>query len=133
MTHLDEDTIIKFQLEVLDKKDLNKIEDHLRSCEICSSKLNKVKNQINLINSYNPKIEEQPFLIKRNVSTLGFWLKRAAVFLIIFLLGYYIFLTSKPTQVIVSKQQLVSKPPTINLHSFVECRNIDIYQNTFIF
>jgi len=129
MNHFDEDTILKFVLEVLDDDELKKVRDHLIDCEICNTKFNDIKKQNELIGSYNPDVENKFMPIYKKKNNYSVWIKRAAVLLMGFLLGYSASVILYPNQVVVVEQYLISKSPQAISTNFTECPNIDIYRN----
>jgi len=99
MKHFDEDTILKFVMELLSGEELINVTDHLKGCEICNNKLLSAKKQIELISSYKPEVENDNFPIYKKKNDYSVWLKRAAILLIGFLLGYLTSVILQPNQV----------------------------------
>lgn len=127
MKHIEEDTILKYLLEVLDDEELKRVRDHLTECEICNAKLNELKNQNELIASYNPEVNNSyiPFLKKKD--NYSIWFKRVAVLLVGFILGYSTSVLLRPDKVIIVEQYLIVKSPQVVSADFIQCPNIDIY------
>jgi hypothetical protein len=128
MKHFDEDTILKFSLEILDDEEAQKVRNHLSECEICTAVFDDLENQNKLIASYNPKLKNLYVPISKKQNTYSVWFKRAAILLIGFLLGYYTSTILQPEQITVVEQNLVSKSPQNTSTNFTVCPFIDIYR-----
>lgn len=126
MKHFDENTILKYLLEVLDENDSQSVKNHLSECDICLSILNDLKKQNELITSYNPKIENVYVPINKK-NNYPVWLKRAAILIIDFLLGYYTSTLLQPEQITIVEQFSVSKSLQVTSTNFTICPFIDIY------
>ena len=127
MKHIDEDRLLKFTLELLDKVDSEIVSEHLKECKTCSQKYEKIMNEVDLIGSFNPDIESNIIPIPRKNSTYSIWLTRAAVLLIGFLLGYSTsnMIQHKPVRIVA--QTFIPKNSQIDSSKFIECPNVDIY------
>ena len=127
MKHIEEDTILKFLLELLDDEEYKIVNDHITECEICNTILNELKKQNELIASYNPEVQNSYIPVFKKKKHYSIWLKRAAVLLIGFLLGYSTSLLLQPEKVMVVEQYLITKSPQVVSSGFIECPSIDIY------
>ena len=128
MKHFDDDTILKFVLELLDDEESVNITEHLTKCEICTAKLRNLEKQNKLIASYNPTMQEREIQKRENKINCSVWLKRAAVLLLGFLLGYSTSIIFQQNQVVISGQQFITKSPTVGISNFTQCPNVDIYR-----
>lgn len=128
MKHFDENTILKFSLEILDDDESQKVRNHLSECEICSVTLNSIEKQNKLITGYNPQIESVFVPINKLKINRSTWLKRAAILIIGFLLGYTTSFFFQPAKVLVVEQFSISKSPQVNSTVFSVCPNVDIYR-----
>ena len=129
MNHYDEDTIIKYVLETLDNNEFALVNNHLEECEICNAKADKVKNEIEMISSFNANIEDIEYQPKLKSSHSYVWLKRAAVLVIGFLTGYLTSTLTQPEQVNVVEQKLIPKTLGISALEFTSCSNTDVWVN----
>ncbi|MBL1213634.1 MAG: hypothetical protein D8M61_09840 [Ignavibacteriae bacterium] len=127
MKHIVEDTLLKYQLELLEGEELVNVKNHLTLCETCRLKLDKIKSELELISSYDPEVEDVhiPIAKKRRSSTL--WLRRAAVLLVGFVSGYSTSLYLQPDQVVVVSQYLNTNKTNISFDDYTFCPSVDIY------
>lgn len=127
MNHFDDEIILKFVLEILDEEKAVIIENHLVECETCSAKLNDAKKQLQIIGSYNPRIEKFDYPLPKRNDTLYIWVKRAAILIIGFLAGYTTSVLSQPDQITVVAQQLITKTPAVPVSQLISCQKVDIW------
>ena len=128
MNHFDDEVILKYSLEILGADESQQVREHLKECEICSSIFNDIERQNNLIASYNPEIESMVIPINKTQHRYKMWLKRAAVLIIGFLLGYAASILFQPERVVIVEQLFISKSPQVTPANFSACPQIDIYQ-----
>jgi len=127
MKHIDDDTLYKYTLELFDKTDSKRVCEHLRKCEICKNKLQKIEDEIELISSYNPNVElKMPSLPAKNSIGLV-WLKRAAVLIVGIFIGYSSSNLLQKDQILVVGQTFIPQNSLIDSTQFVDCPTIDIY------
>ena len=127
MCHFDRDTLYKYALELLNDSDSKFVDKHLLECERCKEKYHEVKNEFDLISSYNPELKvEIPQLPKKN--DIGIvWLRRAAVLFIGFLLGYSTYSLMQSEKVEIVGQSFIPQISYLDSTEFVKCPNVDIY------
>jgi len=125
MNHLNEDQLLNYVLETLDINDISAIQDHLEYCSECKIQLEKIKKELNVLQSFDPKIEETYFFPRKS-NKINYLLKIAAVLVLGFLSG---FLTSdyfNQPHINVRAQTIIPKSPTADSTEFVVCPNVDI-------
>ena len=54
MRHIDNDTLLKFVLELLDDQENQRIQLHLSQCERCKAALDNIRHQTDIIGSIVP-------------------------------------------------------------------------------
>jgi hypothetical protein len=122
MNHLDDDTLLKSVLELLDERDKMMVREHLSQCRKCSLRFNQVGNQIKAIGSFEPQIETEVHPLPPRKSTIVIPLLRAAAFLILgFFAGYLTSEFLRPRQVNVVQQHLITKSPVTSISGYTSC------------
>jgi hypothetical protein len=122
MNHLDDDTLLKSQLRLLDDRNEMQVREHLSQCKKCSLRFNQVGNQIKAIGSFEPQIEAEVHPLPQRKSTIVIPLLRAAAFLILgFLAGYFTSELLHPSQVNVVEQHLITRSPVTSISGYTSC------------
>ena len=127
MNHFDEETFLKYVLEILDENKTLSLKNHLAECNSCTSKFNETKKQLEVIGSFNPLIENNDFLVPKRNNVLSVWVKRAAVLIIGFIAGYATSFLSQPDRVTVIAQNLITKTPSVSITDFTSCQKVDVW------
>ena len=127
MQHYNEDNLLKYQLELLDGDELINLRTHLDSCQLCQTKLADIKNDVELISSYDPDINDVQIPIIKNRKSYAVWLKRAAVLLVGFVTGYSTSVFVQPDHVVVVGQYLNTAKTNAVMTDYTVCPSIDIY------
>jgi hypothetical protein len=125
--HFDEDTLLKYQLELLEDEEMADVKDHINFCESCNSKLDEIKIEINILSSYDPDLEDVQITVIRKTRNYTTWLKSAAVLLIGFVTGYSTSVFLQPNQIVVVSQYLNTNKSNILFDEFTVCPSVDIY------
>lgn len=128
MRHFNEETIIKYSLEILDDDESKKVREHLNECEVCLATLKSIAKQNKLITGYNPQIESIFIPVSKLKSNNLTWLKRAAIIIVGFVLGYAVSIIFQPEKVVVVEQFSISKSPYNYSTTFSICPSVDIYR-----
>lgn len=122
MNHLDDDTLLKSQLQLLDDRNEMQVREHLSQCEKCSLRFNQVGNQIKAIGSFEPQIETEVRPLPQRKSAIVIPLLRAVAFLILgFLAGHFTSEFLRPRQVNVVQQHLITKSPVTSISGYTSC------------
>lgn len=127
MCHFDKDTLYKYALDLLDDSDSKFIREHLKECELCEQKYNEIKDELDVISSYNPELKIDIPQLPKQGNSGRIWLKRAAVLFIGFLLGYSTSTLMQPDKVEIVGQSFIPRVSYLDSTQFIECQNVDIY------
>ncbi len=89
MNHLNEDTLLKLSLDLLEGKEKAEALSHLSECGECREAFGKLKSETEAIGSFVPELPEACYALPEVKSVSRLWLLRAAALLMIgFLSGY---------------------------------------------
>jgi hypothetical protein len=88
MNHIDDNTLYKFILKILDNNESGNIKGHIDECDHCSNKISLLKKEIDLIRGFNPDIELVPRQSKKIKTFNSVWLKAAAALVIGLTISY---------------------------------------------
>jgi len=118
MKHIDEDKLQQYILEILDPDEKSSIELHIAECTECMQNLNKIRQQTEIIGSFEPEIElpiiEMPM---QKIINFKHYFKIAAVFAVGFALGAILFGQSKTEYLTVVRHNIkTNQPKTIFPH-----------------
>lgn len=125
--HFDEDTLLKYKLELLEHEELADVKNHLTICQTCKSKIDEITAEIDLMSSYDPEVEEVYSPVTKNRKNYSVWLKRAAVLLVGFVTGYSTSVYVQPDHVVVVGQYLNTAKANDVITDYTVCPSIDIY------
>lgn len=125
--HFDEDTLLKYQLELLEDEELANVKNHINICESCKSKIDEIKAQINILSSYDPTVKDVQINKNRKRKNYSTWLKSAAVLLVGFVTGYSTSVYVQPDHVVVVGQYLNTAKANAVISDYTVCPSIDIY------
>jgi anti-sigma factor RsiW len=127
MTHIDEDTLLKSVLEILDEPEETTVRDHLSSCAGCRQKLSELQRNIAALGAVDfPVIKETPRQMAKTTPLSLRVLRAAAVLAVGFLGGYVTAELSNPGQPIVVAQNFVPAPVAAPVTQYVSCEQVDI-------
>lgn len=127
MDHLNDDILLKSALGLLDEAEEKRIEDHVKTCDQCRNQRNSMNHQIEIIGSFEPKLDVQAYPLPRARSIPFLPLLKAAAILIIgFMLGYLTSELSQPRAVSVMEQQLITKAPVTTMATYKTAEQVDI-------
>jgi hypothetical protein len=132
MNHLNKESLYKFVLEILDEKDSKLIAEHINSCELCSEKTTRIKEEIKFIGSYDTEAEVKVPELPHRKYFNSRWFQRAAILILGFLIGYSASTLTERKNVRIVEQNLIPKGIVLESAQFVECPNIDIYASTIL-
>ena len=111
MNHIDEDLLMKYALQLLEKQEAAALTEHLSECSDCRVRLDGVRQEIELIGSLEPKIEFPPIpLPKARGIRIPVWLRAAALLFAGFMIGYGASLFSEDQVVIVVPHRVSASP-----------------------
>ena len=130
MKHIDLDTIYKFELGLLNQKEIIDFKNHIARCAYCMENLNKVKNEIAMISSFNPNIDKSSNPLTNSKTNSLSLLKRAAVIIIGMLITYTAidnFVFSE--KIVVSGQKLIPQNSSMDSLELFETQNVDLYND----
>lgn len=127
MKHPDENTLLKYVLELLESEEETLVKIHIEKCENCKEKYKQIKDGTNLLKGFDPEIEtgNMSLPVKKEF-IFSFWLKAAAILLIGFILGYYTAIQINSKEVNVVEQNLISKPFSNPANEFTPCEQVDL-------
>jgi len=128
--HIDEDLLLKYKLELLEVNDAKRIENHISECKTCLEKSIEVKNQPNVIGGIKLNEENEFYLLDGKKSITTEWIKRAAIILIGFFLGYLTSQLIRPNHVVVVEQNLIPQPQKTVLENFSACSDENIWRGS---
>lgn len=125
--HISEDTLLKFQLELLEGPDERRVREHLSGCEKCSRRLEDLQKQTDIIKSFELDIGETVYPLPRGRRvTFMPLLKAAAVLAIGFLAGYLTSELTRPHPVDVVGQTLIPKAQVTSISRYTPCEPTDL-------
>jgi hypothetical protein len=127
MTHLDEDTLLKFVLETLDEPDAALVREHLSGCQLCTQQEKKFRMEVRRLSDVEVHVEAvTPPRLPRRMRILVVASRAAAILAVGFLAGYLTAELSSSVQPIPVQQRLVpvrvATPPT----GYTPCQAVDI-------
>jgi anti-sigma factor RsiW len=127
MTHLDDDTLLKFLLEILDGPDDSRVREHLARCERCKKRGEELQAQIRQLSRIEMQLGEvtAPPLPRRS-RLLTVVTRAAAILAVGFLAGYMTAELSNPIRPIAVQQRLVPGHPAVPSTGYYSCQAVDV-------
>ena len=127
MTHVDDDTLLKFVLEILDNPDESLVRDHLSMCTECRQKSANFQHDVAALGTVEFLHDRvaQPRMPRTTRGRLSA-LTAAAVLVAGFLGGYVTSELSNPDRVVVVQQHVQPTPVVVPVTQYVSCEQIDI-------
>ena len=130
MKHPDDDSLLKSVLELLDEHEASELKNHLRQCDDCRKRFERLRREMNIISSIEPKINQQTFPLPRSNNITYVTLMKAAALLIIgFMAGYGVSHLSSPECVNAVGHQLKPSAPPESLMRYAACESVDMAVN----
>jgi hypothetical protein len=123
--HVNEDTLIKLSLGLLDLQDDRKVRSHLESCPMCRLLQEDVDRTMRDIKNVAPQVTAKiPLLpFRRDRFT---WIRIAAMLVIGFGLGFAASESLRSPSITIVRQHLVPTPPVRPTNGFVACDDVDL-------
>jgi len=122
MTHISEDKLIQFSLEVIsDETEINKIVNHLNECSACNDRFEEVRKDIETIGSI--QLQTKPLVIPKIGRQKKYFypvLQAAAIFIFGIVTGYFVSNWSDREVTYISSSYLTLAPPADSFIGFTE-------------
>jgi len=126
MTHLDDDTLLKFHLEMLDPSDDVRIRQHLSACRQCGERDKKVQGEVGRLSEIEMRLDEvAPPPLPRRVRFFAVAARVAAVLAVGFLAGYMTAEVANPLPPNTVQQRLVPARLAAPPSGYVPCQAVD--------
>ena len=126
MSHFNEEILYKFVLDTLDSPKSNEIRNHSSKCELCQQRIEEIRRQIEILESFNPEIEMNRTTDKSSNNMKWIIPKAAAVILIGLIIGYSVSNYTIKEEIVVVGQSFIPHNNLMDSLRFVDCPNIDI-------
>jgi hypothetical protein len=128
MNHPDEDTLLKFVLEVLDASEARDLKSHVDACASCRRTCNTLERQVRQMGAVSFPVEtpDLPLPQAPRRSSAMFILRAAAVLIVGFILGYATALIREPDMRVVISQQFRPTAPRVSVSHPTPCEQVDI-------
>jgi hypothetical protein len=127
MTHIDEDTLLKYHLEMLEPTDAERVRDHLLACGQCMEVLEALRFDTAKLSAVEIRVGgiAAPPLPDRG-RLLAVASRAAAILIFGFLAGYITAETFHPVAPIAVQQHLVPNQLAVPASDHVACQAVDI-------
>jgi anti-sigma factor RsiW len=133
MNHIDDDLLMKIALELLEESDAARVQEHLRDCNDCRSRLARIRRDMELIGSLEPRIE-RPFIPMPGVGIvrgargkrMTAWLTAAAALFVGFAIGFGASRLSDERIVLVVPHHVYVSPDRHTYPDFTYCESVDL-------
>jgi anti-sigma factor RsiW len=127
MTHLDEDTLLKFVLETLDAPDASLVREHLAECQLCTQQEKKFRMEVGRLIDVEVQVEAvAPPRLPRRMRILAVATRAAAILAVGFLAGYLTAELSHPIRPETVQQRLVPGRLTTPPSGYIPCQAVDV-------
>jgi len=128
MMHPDEDTLLKYALEVLEGSEVEDVKRHLEVCDACRDQFHTIHEQLGRMKTVSFPVEtpDLPLPSTARRRTMSTVLRAAAVLLVGFILGYGTALLSEPQSSIVVSQQFRPKTPQVSVTRHTPAEQVDL-------
>ncbi len=126
MDHIDDDTLLKTALEILDQAEEASVRDHLSRCASCSRRLSQLQRDIGELGAVGFPTMKAPLRQKGKTVLSLRVLRAAAVLAAGFLAGYVTAEIANPGEPIVVAQNFVPAPEGLAPMQNVPCKEVDI-------
>jgi len=127
MTHLDEDTLLKFVLETLDEQDASLVREHLSGCQPCAHQEKKLRMEVRRLSGVEVHLEEvTPPGLPRRMRILAVATRAAAILAVGFLAGFLTAELTHPARVETVQQRLVPNRMMTPSSGYTPCRAVDV-------
>ncbi|MBP1656998.1 MAG: hypothetical protein H6Q31_1599 [Bacteroidetes bacterium] len=128
MNHPDEDTLLKYVLEVLDTSDARELKGHLDACASCRLACDTIERQVRQLGTVSFPIEtpDLPLPASTRRPYVLYVLRAAAILLVGFVLGYTTALMREPEMQVVISQQFRPTAPRVSVSHPLPCEQVDI-------
>ncbi len=131
MNHIDQDTLLKLTMGLLEPVTDQQVMEHIMQCPECMQSYITAKSQADMLGSYQPEFEVPKFpLPSAKIRRFTPLLKIAAILTIGFLTGFVFSEMTSTEPVLVVQQTLVSKPE-VRTAGYTHCHQVDTRVNTY--
>lgn len=126
MTHPDGDTLLKFELQMLEEQEHEAVQRHLLTCNSCRELHQKVLGDVTRLRNFtmDVTVPAPPPLIRHPLSKVEVW-RWAAVLAAGFLLGYITANLSESVRPIPVQQHMMPTSEKKDSVGFVSCPAVD--------
>lgn len=122
MNHLDEDNLLRRVLELLEEDELTEQDRHLTGCSHCQARLDRMKQETELIGSIEPGFDKPVIpLPKSRKIPFSRLVKIAALLIIGFVAGYSVSSYRRSTIITVIPHHVSYTPESQPLTGFTVC------------
>ena len=127
MSHIDDDLLMKVALKLLEEEEESVLHEHLSECSDCSTRLNMIRQDIELISSLEPGVDSSliPLPRTRGLRTTAS-LRVAALLFVGFVIGHSVSLLSEDRVVCIVPQRVYASRPLQEFPSFTHCESLDM-------
>ncbi len=120
--HVGNDELLRYQLDLLEKRKVQSIRTHLDECKRCASLLVTVEDDLRIIKGFDPAVEVVvPPLPVARPGRIRSFLRIAAILALGFLLGALTSESLRSPSVDVVPQHFVGRPPAMTVGQFTVC------------
>ena len=133
MTHISEDKLMMYALEIIDDdKDLADIEGHLADCPDCRNRLEKIRHDIDIIGDVKPyrQVIQMPVPAVRRINIYSI-LKMVALFIFGIFVGYGASHISEKKPGPVSPAYIELSPPDNSMQGYAVCDSTGISERYY--
>ena len=123
--HVDEDTVLKLALGLLDLQEDRNVRDHLEGCPKCRTLQEDVDRTLRDIKDVAPQVTAEIPVLPSTKDRFT-WARIAAMLAIGFGLGFVTSESLRPQSITVVRQKLVPTAPKWPADGFVACDDIDL-------
>jgi anti-sigma factor RsiW len=126
MTHLDDDTLLKFHLEMLDPSDDSRVREHLSACRQCREREKKIQADVGRLSEIEMHLDEAappPLLRRARFFTVA--ARAAAMLAVGFLAGYMTAEVANPVPPNTVQQRLVPARIAAPPSGYFPCQAVD--------
>ena len=124
--HVNQDTVLKLALGLLEPPAEERVMDHLRRCTRCLGLREEAERTIRLIQDITPDVTARLPLHPSRRPIRDSWLRVAAMLALGFALGFLASESLRSPAVTVVRQQIVPAPPVTAADGFVACDVVDV-------
>lgn len=132
MKHIDEDTLLKKSLGILEDGEESALDEHLSVCADCTERLEQIRRDMELIGSLDPKIQRAHIpLPRKQTPRIHAWFKVAALLILGFAGGYGVSQLSDGRVVSIVSYRVHPLPSYQEIPGFTQCESVDLASESF--